>query len=194
MKKNLTFFILFFMCVTLFAEKIRISQDANIRSAPNKDSAVIKILKSGTVCEGELSKKNANWYEIKLDDTVGYVHKSLVKTSFDIKNFSKDHPYLVGLISLIIVIIIIRKGKKTRCPKCKRWFAEKKLKKEFMDSDGHYETKTRTDIRRNSRGEQIGTTERQEQVHMTTNYYRQHCKCKYCGYQYYYNTSSTFEG
>lgn len=194
MKRFISFSILLFLCFNIFAEKIKISQDANMRSAPNKDSDIIKVLKAGTACEGVLSKVNENWYEITIDDTVGYVHKSLVSTPFSFSSFSKEHPYLVGIVFLIILIIIIKKGRRTRCPKCKRWFAEKKIKKEFLDSDGHYETKTRTDIRRNSRGEQIGTTERQEQVHMTTNYYRQHCKCKYCGYQYYYNTSTTFEG
>lgn len=194
MKRFLSFSIFLFLCINIYAEKIKITQDANMRSAPSKDSDIVKVLKTGMQCEGELSKENENWYEIKVDDTVGYVHKSLVSTPFSFALFSKEHPYLVGIVFLIILIIFIRKGKRTQCPKCKRWFAEKKLKREFLDSDGHYETKTRTDIRRNNRGEQIGTTERQEQVHMTTNYYKQHCKCKYCGYQYYYNISSTFEG
>lgn len=194
MKRAFVCFVLVLMSLNLFAEKLKISQDANMRAAPNKDSEVVKVLKSGTTYEGELSKENSNWYEIKVDESVGYVHKSLVKAPFNFSAFAKEHPYLVGIVFLIILVLIIKKGLRTKCPKCKRWFAEKKLKKEFLDSDGHYETKTRTDIRRNSRGEQIGTTERQEQVHMTTNYYRHHCKCKYCGYQYYYNTSNTFEG
>ena len=194
MKRAFVCFVLILMSLNVFAEKLKISQDANMRAAPNKDSEVVKVLKSGTTCEGELSKENSNWYEIKVDESVGYVHKSLVKAPFNYSAFAKEHPYLVGIVFLIILVLIIKKGVRTKCPKCKRWFAEKKLKKEFLDSDGHYETKTRTDIRRNSRGEQIGTTERQEQVHMTTNYYRQHCKCKYCGYQYYYNISNTFEG
>lgn len=194
MKRFLTFSILLFLCMNIFAEKVKITQDANMRSAPDKDSDIVKVLKSGVVCEGELSKENSNWYEIRIDDTVGFVHKSLISTPLNFSSFSQNHSYLMGIVVLIILIIIIMKGKRTKCPKCNRWFAEEKLKKEFLDSDGHYETITRKDIRRNSRGEKIGTTERQEQVHMTTNYYKQHCKCKYCGYRYYYNTSSTFEG
>ena len=58
MKRAIVCFLLVLMSLNLFAEKLKISQDANMRTAPNKDSEVVKVLKGGTTCEGELSKEN----------------------------------------------------------------------------------------------------------------------------------------
>ena len=82
-----------------------------MRSAPDKDSDIVKVLKSGVVCEGELSKENCNWYEIRIDDTVGFVHKSLISTPLNFSSFLQNHSYLMGIVVLIILIIIIMKGK-----------------------------------------------------------------------------------
>lgn len=192
MKKLIFIVSTFLLTMNLFAEKIKITQDANLRTKPSKDSEIIKVLEKDTIVEGE-RYQNSDWYQVKAKEFNGYVHKSLISEGFNTKIIMK-HPFLLGVIFFILIIIIIKTGKGTKCPNCKRWFARKKIRKEFLDSSGHYATKNRTDIQRNSRGEQIGTIERQEQIHVTTNHYRQYCKCKYCNYNYSYIFSTTHEG
>lgn len=213
-KKYLIGLISIVLAFNLFAEQLKVTEDANLRELPNKDSNVITVLKAGTIGVGELSNENENWYKIKVDNTTGFIHKSLVIVSSDSDDsessnkprntnvktekgffgFIKKHPYLILILLAFIIYVIISRGINTRCSQCKKWFAIIPLNEEYLDSDGHYETVTRTDIRKNKKGEQIGTVERKEQIHMTTDHYLQHCKCKYCGYEYSYETSKTYEG
>ncbi|MBQ7611474.1 MAG: SH3 domain-containing protein [Spirochaetaceae bacterium] len=194
MRKIWVFLLFIVMNSHLSAEKLKISQDANLRSEPNKNSKSIKVLLGGTICEGELFQDNNDWYKVIVDGDVGFVHKSLINTPFSLGSFTKKHPLLMRIAFIIFLIIIIKMGRNSKCPRCNKWFAEIKLSKNLIDSEGHYSTIDRTDIKRNSQGEKIGTIERKEQVHMTTDIYRQNCKCRFCGYKYSYKTRETYEG
>jgi hypothetical protein len=56
--------------------------------------------------------------------------------------------------------------------------------KELIDVDEGYETVTRTDTIRDSRGDTIGTVDRDEQVHMIYETYKVYYKCIFCGFQW----------
>ena len=65
------------------------------------------------------------------------------------------------------VVLISISGFDTRCPKCKKWWAKKSEGSKEIDRKGGYKTVTRTDIIQGREGENIGSIERQEQVHVT---------------------------
>ena len=71
-----------------------------------------------------------------------------------------------------------------RCPKCDKWGARKEIDSAILDSKSGYETVTREDEIRDDEGNRIGTVEREEQVHVTTQTVRKHYRCKYCGYEW----------
>lgn len=49
------------LTTTVFAEKLKLNSDANLRSQPSKDSNIITTITKGTYVEGEISH---NWYAI----------------------------------------------------------------------------------------------------------------------------------
>lgn len=59
--------------------KLRIKEDANMRSNPDTSSSIKMVCKAGEFVEGELW--NSDWYKIYKDGEVGYIHKSLVNTT-----------------------------------------------------------------------------------------------------------------
>ena len=84
-------------------------------------------------------------------------------------------------ISLIFTYLL---GVSQKCPSCKKKFAMKGVGKELIDVDEGYETVTRTDTIRDSRGDTIGTVDRDEQVHMIYETYKVYYKCIFCGFQW----------
>lgn len=52
------------LTTTVFAEKLKLNSDANLRRQPSKDSNIITIITKETYVEGEISQKNPNWYAI----------------------------------------------------------------------------------------------------------------------------------
>lgn len=178
----------------------RVTQDSNIRKEPSKEAEISYTVTSGTAFLGE--KENDDWIKIKELQIItnntdgssspksihGYVHNSLIEKKF---NWTK---ILKILFWLYVIFAFFSAGEERKCPSCKKLFARKILSKKFVDSSEDYDTVTRVDTIKNRRGETIATKERQEQVHMTTNYYRVDCKCKKCGHKWYYITSHRFEG
>lgn len=179
----------------------RLTQDANIRKEPSKDSAISCTVTSGSTFLGE--EENEDWIKIKefetgtknADGTISslnlqdcYIHSSVVEKKF---NWTK---LIKNLFWVFVISTFILAGVDSRCPSCKKLFARKRINKTFVDSAEGYDTVTRVDTIKNRRGETIATKERKEQVHMTTNYYRIDCKCKKCGHEWHYITSHRFEG
>lgn len=194
------FFWVLFVFLAGNGTNYKVVQDANIRTEPSKEAEISYTATSGETFLGK--KENGEWIKVKefkitaknadgISDSgvvYGYIHNSLVHKKL---NWTK---IIKTLFWIYVVLGIYLAGKESQCPSCKKFFARKKLKKTFMDSDEGYDTVTRVDEIKNRRGETIATRERQEQVHMTTNYYRIDCKCKKCGHEWYYITSHRFEG
>ena len=195
--------IIFLLLVAAFSKfclyetketKLQITEDANVREAPSMESNILKVANKGSTFKGERFIDNQNWYKIQFDkNKTGYIHESLItENEFLTYHLSKNRFYT--FLVILISFLIMRKGIKTRCPECKRWFARKEVGKEYAGSNEHYETKNRQYVTRNRHGQVLTTTEHPEQVHMTTNYYSHNCICRKCGYEWTYNTKYTFEG
>lgn len=201
MKKMIILWVWFmFALIAGKGTNYRLTQDANIRREPSKKAEISYTATSGATFLGK--KENDEWIKIKefeittnnsdgtssTGSVYGYIHNSLVEKKFNWTRLIKT------LFWLYVIFAFFSAGVERQCPSCKKLFARKKLGKTFVDSDEDYDTVTRVDTIKNRRGETIATKERQEQVHMTTNYYRVDCRCKKCGHEWYYITSHRFEG
>jgi hypothetical protein len=89
---------------------------------------------------------------------------------------------LVGVI--IIALIVMIWGYLSKCPDCEKWWAAEKTWSRLLEKDGNYQTVTRRDIIKNSRGEKIGETARKEQIYVTTYTYKNYFCCKKCDYSW----------
>ncbi len=85
--------------------------------------------------------------------------------------------------------IILKNGWKKRCPNCKKLFARQIVDQDYVGSDTEYETVTKQDKITNTRGETRGYINREEQVAVNYDTYRNYCKCKKCGYEWTYRIS-----
>jgi len=85
----------------------------------------------------------------------------------------------------IVTWIIVHHTVGNECSSCGQWRAVVSQGRVETDRDGYYKTVTRTDTHRNSRGEVIGTSDRDEQVHVTRVAYREFYKCKFCNLESY---------
>lgn len=210
MKKNIFFLLIIFSACTLYAEKLRVMEDTYLWLDSDYDSKIMGSLEIGTVVEGEIDSDNNDWYIVTCDmGDSGCVPKEFVERLYDtntenntnesIQNTNEDNStgnemiYTCIFLLIFAIVKIKRKINSTKCSKCNKYFAKVKIGKELLDSKGHYKTVKRIDIKRNNKGEQIGTIERKEQIHVVTNHYRVYCKCRYCGYQDNYETFETEE-
>ena len=95
-----------------------VTEDSNVRKAPDKNSSIIYIAKANSKIKGTLSSSNENWYEVNTKEGKGYIHKSLVK---EIKEINKDssiidyigeicseHPFITLLIFLGILFCAMK--------------------------------------------------------------------------------------
>lgn len=82
----------------------------------------------------------------------------------------------------------------TMCPKCRRAWAKTYVGRRLIDRTGGYQTVTRYDEHKDSRGEVIGKTERKEQVHVVNESYLDFYQCKYCAHEWTGTRSHQYEG
>jgi hypothetical protein len=74
---------------------------------------------------------------------------------------------IMPLIVVGIIIIILVRRFSAKCPKCQQYRSYYCVEtKQISEKQPFYKTITRTDIRKNSKGEEIDRTYRKEQVHM----------------------------
>lgn len=99
---------------------------------------------------------------------------------------------ILGLI--VIGIIVLISGLVTICPNCNKWWGRKSEGRKELDRQDGYKTVIRYDIRRNSKGEEIGRTEREEQVHVTRVKYLNYWTCKNCRHNWTTISTSEYEG
>jgi hypothetical protein len=110
----------------------------------------------------------------------------------DISSASSTEGVLIfiGLIGFVVLISAIV----TRCPACGKWWARVSHGKKELQRKGSYKTITRRDSQYNSKGEQVGHVERQEQVHIITVYYENYYSCKHCNHEWTKTTTDEYEG
>lgn len=104
--KKLMFIAMLFFATSIFAVDLKILQDANLRESPHKDSNVITVLKYDSVVEGEISNEYPDWYEIKYNEKLGYIHKSLVQESIDNSTLLKG--FVIIVVSIVLLIISMK--------------------------------------------------------------------------------------
>jgi hypothetical protein len=96
---------------------------------------------------------------------------------------STYEPFIwIGLFIAIIFILFNRWSKS--CPSCKRWGVKVLKDSEFLNSWDGYETITRRDNVRNTKGEITHTIERKEQVAVRYSRYRNSYNCKNCNHNW----------
>lgn len=71
-----------------------------------------------------------------------------------------------------------------QCNECGAFFYKDLIKREKLGSKQGYKTVTRNDVTRNSNGETLYTTRRKEQIHIIRTYYKDHYRCKHCGFEW----------
>jgi uncharacterized protein YxeA len=94
---------------------------------------------------------------------------------------------LILILVVIAIIVIAVLVFSTRCPKCRKFFALVKIKKDCYEQKASHITKKFQD--RNKDGKVIRT--REVAVPATTYYYKITYKCSYCGFQEIRNKEET---
>jgi len=110
-RKFLLCFLEVLLTTVVFAEKLKLNSDANLRSQPSKNSNVITTITKGSYVEGEISQENPDWYAITENETTGFIHKSLldsVVSASDIKD--AIIPFRSGLFWWIVIDKLILIG------------------------------------------------------------------------------------
>jgi predicted Zn finger-like uncharacterized protein len=82
----------------------------------------------------------------------------------------------------------------TVCPKCGRPWSRVYLGSKLIDRVGSFQTVTRKDEHKDSRGQVYATTERQEQVHMVHESFLDSYRCKNCRHEWTGTSSRQREG
>ena len=107
MKRLLLLFLMAGMCVSgLFATRLKVKEDANMREQPDKDSAIVMVVKHNVNLEGEEDTNNQNWYKVTYEGKTGYIHSSLLEKN-EIEISETDAKGIVFIIVGIIVLVIL---------------------------------------------------------------------------------------
>lgn len=88
MKKLMLMFLFLILVVTYGSAerlKIKLNEDANVRTKPSRDGKIVTVLLANDVGEGYICDDNPNWYYIEAKGKSGYVHKSVVKRTSILK-------------------------------------------------------------------------------------------------------------
>lgn len=111
MKKNFFSLSLLLLTSFCFAKEVKLNGNAEVRDRPSEEGTVLTTLAEGTTVDVETSSENSDWYEIKLDEATGYIHKSAVSSESlyaSIKN--SIVPFKSGLFWWIVIDKLILIG------------------------------------------------------------------------------------
>lgn len=110
-----------------------------------------------------------------------------------LSNMASEHPFAI-IATLCASVIVLGWAASTACPSCRKWLSCRTLKTEVVDRTGSYSTVVRYDEQFNARGENVGHTQRLEQVHVTRETERTHYECSGCGHKWDALSTRQFEG
>ena len=176
---------------------VDMNKSLNIRSGPGASEAILGSIPKGSRCILFLGEREGDWIKIQFKDFKGWSNAQFLiadseeycstKLSANIKSKSSatsDYSgiWFFALIVIFIAVIILATGLSRRCPSCHKWWSRKLMRTEEIGREGGYKTVTRYDIQRDKDGNEIGRTERKEQVHVTKITYKNYYKCNKCGY------------
>lgn len=114
--------------------------------------------------------------------------------SKDLRGFAIFGPLAALFLRYIICKAYVHDAHTKQCPSCARLWAKKHEKSVLIGQSEGYDTVVRYDVHTNSRGEEVGRTRRQEQVHMVYQTHRNHYKCSFCSHQWTDVSRRSFEG
>ncbi len=89
---------------------------------------------------------------------------------------------VIAVIAGIIFIVWLCARSASQCPSCQQYWADETMGTRELGRTGGYQTITRQDVIKDSKGNEIGTTNRQEQVHVVRVLRESYHRCKFCGY------------
>jgi hypothetical protein len=92
--------------------------------------------------------------------------------------------FAIGCVVLVGLCIRILVGIASACPKCHTLWAAKLQDVETLARRRGASTVLRQDVHRDSQGNRIGSTDREEQVLVTRSLLRNYYKCDCCGHEW----------
>ena len=111
MKKKFIVLSLLFLASFCFAKEVKINGDVEVRDRPSENGTVFASLADGTSVDVESISENSDWYEIKIDDATGYIHKSSLASVFSISYIKNSIvPFKGGLFWWIVIDKLILIG------------------------------------------------------------------------------------
>ena len=118
------------------------------------------------------------WYKLGVLDRFFLLLLSPIGLGFPLLSFFLFLRY-------IICKVYTWYGYTKKCPSCSRLWAKKLEKSDLVDERGSYMTVERRDSHRNSKGEEVGHTYRQEQVNVVVQTYHNHYICSFCPHRWF---------
>lgn len=180
-----------------------LTKDANVLSEPNINSSILQTEKKGTIFDDTVVSDVPDWYKVKVNETDGYIHKSVGREKEKENSFtnSKFFDNILIIIFIAIIITILHflgklfSGPFTSCPSCKRWWAKEEVGRELIGSEEDFETVTKKfDIKRDRDGQKTGEyIDMPVNVLVKTSHYINYYRCKKCGYEWSRKTTSKSE-
>ena len=180
-----------------------LTKDANVLSEPNINSSILQTEKKGTIFDDTVVSDVPDWYKVKVNETDGYIHKSVGREKEKENSFtnSKFFDNILIIIFIAIIITILHflgklfSGPFTSCPSCKRLWAKEEVGRELIGSEEDFETVTKKfDIKRDRDGQKTGEyIDMPVNVLVKTSHYINYDRCKKCGYEWSRKTTSKSE-
>jgi DNA-directed RNA polymerase subunit RPC12/RpoP len=179
---------------------LTITTECNVRNGPSTKFSVIRIAKVGEKFSN--ASLEQDWYKFPLGKSeFGYVSKSVasITTILDqpakVRADEKDQSWKFWVFGgLFLVGFIVIKGMSSKCSSCGKWFQNNEIDRQVISKDGFFKTITRKDIKRNSKGDIITTTDRDEQIHMIKQTDKVVYKCNHCSNQWFVKETKEWEG
>jgi hypothetical protein len=147
---------------------------ADQREGASKGKSAVQVLKARQAAEAEAEKERQRAAEAERSSA------EWAKRWEQFKSVATIAAVVVG----IGFIAYLMAGASSACPSCGKWFAAQTLATYELGRRGAFETIERQDQHKNAKGELIGTTTRQEQVHVTYISLQDHKQCSKCAHQW----------
>lgn len=111
------------------------------------------------------------------------ISAAAVAVSAIIYPIASEHPWLTGSFILIGVIYIVM-GVNSKCPSCKKWFADKETGITKTDARTGFHVRDVTTETKNASGEVIAHHTTQQQFRVLAETWKKDYKCPYCGHKW----------
>lgn len=174
------------MFQSLWNPGLKVIQDANLRAKPSIDSAVLMVIPMGYYSNTKVvSTDNESWLMISSSKDFpegSYIHSSLASYR------TTEHP-IIRVITVFILFCLIRfiviKIIKSRCPKCKKFFVARFLRREeISDKCTGMSYDQVQEVSADERGNNRRITYRKVPVNNHIITYRNYHQCGHCHHKW----------